>query len=68
MVTRYHMEQVVWSTPSSCVLCSSFCEMYGEYVGTHRDHKFHSFPHLDLLVGVVSEATLHEMGFGYRAQ
>lgn len=56
----------MYSTPF--LYWSSFCEMYGEYLGNHGDNKFHSFPHLNLLVGVVSEAALRDLGFGYRAQ
>ena len=47
---------------------SSFSLMYGKALGTKRGVAYHSFPSLQSLLGVVSEAALRDMGFGYRAR
>ena len=51
----------------SLSLCR-FCEEYGQCLGTIAGYRFHSFPTFQSLVGVVSEASLRDMGFGYRAR
>ena len=51
----------------TCNPCS-FCEAYGGYLGTQGSHRFHTFPSIKLLVGVITEGALRDMGFGYRAR
>ncbi|CAI8017242.1 N-glycosylase/DNA lyase [Geodia barretti] len=44
------------------------CERYGRFLGRIGDRDFHSFPTITSLVGVVKEAVLRDLGFGYRAR
>ena len=44
------------------------CEKYGVFLGRIGAKDFHSFPTITSLVGVVKEAVLRDLGFGYRAR
>lgn len=48
-------------------MVESLCSTYGTLLGEVEGHKFHSFPTLQQLQKV-DEATLRELGFGYRAK